>query len=117
MKYKLQGYLLDQEHEYFEQYRMKNGLTASAAINQIVSEHMDIEFLKTELKNRDYNSKLYKEIMTMKEIINTYLYAEEQNAVFIPTSVTKHPIISKAEDEVRKNIGKSKQRKDYRRKG
>lgn len=117
MKNKVQGYLQDREYEYFKKFCDDRGLSVSSGLNVIISEHMDIDRYKAELKQHNYNSNMYKEILSIKEILNTYLHASnELDAVFVPTSVVKHPMLEKAENEVGKRMAEKKQRKDSKRK-
>lgn len=117
MKNKVQGYLKDREYEYFKKFCDDRGLSVSSGLNVMVSEHMDIERYKVELKQHNYNSNMYKEILSIKEILNTYLHiSESSNGIFVPTSMVKHPMLEKAEIEVGKRMAEKKQRKDSKRK-
>lgn len=116
MKNRVQGYLQDEEYEYFMEFCKSKGMSVSSGLNEIILEHRQIESYKEQLKNRNYNSNMYKEILAIKEIVNTYLHlSDEETQIFVPTSIAKHPILDKAEQEVGKRISEKKQYKDSKR--
>lgn len=125
------GFRLSEASEkYLQEYATKNGINMTAAIEKIIAEHRQyydgfLEALSDKIMTR-INAK-YENLLTrvrlgangadrniqvVLEVLNTILYNSDMKDVEpVSTDVLKSPVLSSAEETVRKRIAAYREKK------
>ena len=120
--------------QYIQQVSSQNGITQTAALEQIISEHqanaagqteqiadallkkMDEKYGKTFDRIRFASTAAERYTMQLIELANVFFYADPKGYNFMSTSVQKTKIVELAENAVKQKIALFKQKSDFSKK-